>query len=150
MRPLSRPFGNPFLLDAREATMTKSKTGMSVAGVLVLLVIGGFFAIAANQYVYAAALSAPVGFPHQRDCAKWAMGTHHSSVGQSTGTTEIAASGLLASDYVYSIVNLSDPSETQIAPSAITAAADKITFASGSTNAEYYMVLWKRLGSAGR
>lgn len=92
----------------------------------------------------AAALTPPSGWSPSRERMNYALGRIYVSVGQATGTTEIAVTGLTATDHILGITNLSDPTETQLAMTAVTAATGKVTFASGSTNAEYYQVIWKR------
>lgn len=92
----------------------------------------------------AAALLPPAGWYPSRERMNYALGRVIVSVGAADGTTKIAAVGITATDHVLGITNLSDPSETQIATTAVTAGTDVITFASGSTNAEYYQVIYLR------
>jgi len=121
---------------------TKNRTARAAAGVVLAaaLALLAYVALRAE----AAGLTPPIGFIVRRDCANYALGRIFMSVGVATGTTEVAASGLTATDHLVGMVNASDPSEAQVANASLTAASDKVTVASGVTNGEYYIVIWVR------
>jgi len=92
----------------------------------------------------AAALSPPSGWYPSRERMNYALGQVYGSVGTAVGTTEITVSGMVATDHILFIANLTDPTETQLSTANVTAASGKVSFASGSANGEKYLVCYKR------
>jgi len=87
-----------------------------------------------------------------RDVLKDALALPMTIVGTGASTSTITVTGLLATDIVTCVVNLTDPTETQVAVTGVTASANLITADSGTpfANTEKYLVQFLRPVKDGR
>jgi hypothetical protein len=128
----------------------KDRRGLGLAVLFLIAFTCGIAWVVTSHYASAAALTPPIGFIVRADAQRYALGRSLLSVGTGVGTTEITVSGLLATDIVGGIANLSTPTETPLALSAITAAAGKVTASTGITNDNKYIVHYVRPLGAGQ
>jgi hypothetical protein len=118
--------------------MKKQNSGYTMIA-FVLFVFTVACVVAANN-------SAPSGWAmSNRSRALYALGEPRAYRAVASVNNTINPTGVLAGDVIGGIVNLSDPTEAQVANSAITVAADTITQSGTSwTVGETYLVtLWR-------
>ena len=128
---------------------TKRGRTLLVAAFVAVFAVAAYFAMAPAGD--AAGLTPPLGrLLGKRNLSQYALGRIIASVGPGVGTTEVTVSGMLATDHICGLVNLTDPTETQIANSSLTTAAGKVSAASGITNAEKYLVIYLRPQTTGQ
>jgi hypothetical protein len=125
--------------------------GGYVSLALVLLVVLVVTAWAANR-------TPPAGWHFaQRDRARWMMGTVRSYVAGCSANNTIKPTGVEVGDYICGVLDLTDPSQTQVAPSAMAVAANSITQSgttwltgAARTGSRYWVVVMRDQSDEGR